>query len=142
MLTQSVAGVAAMRKSNETVQPRRTMTTPHEMSRLKFERELKTAEKNAEKQAETKLRLRDQQKVCVTFEFKRSLLTPSRFLLGKNPTHSMDSKCTYPKCMLAGRPCRVPQMDPARAPTPLSPTARSIAIHLIRFGQPPLCRGL
>lgn len=63
MLTQSVAGVAAMRKSNETVQPRRTMTTPHEMSRLKFERDVKNAEKHAEKQAETKLRLRDQQKV-------------------------------------------------------------------------------
>ena len=59
MLTQSVAGVAAMRKSNETVQPRRTMTTPHEMSRLKFERDVK----NAEKAAESKLRQREQQKV-------------------------------------------------------------------------------
>lgn len=42
MLTfDSVASLAAMRKSNEAAQPRRAMHTPQEFSRLKYERDCK-----------------------------------------------------------------------------------------------------
>ncbi len=45
MLTRSpVAGLAAMRKQNEAVQPRAAMHTPQEFSRVKYERELKVQE--------------------------------------------------------------------------------------------------
>lgn len=39
-----VAGLAAMRKSNEVIQPRRAINTPQEFSRVKYDREVKLAE--------------------------------------------------------------------------------------------------
>ncbi len=39
-----VANLAAMRKANEAMQPRPTMHTPQEFSRLKYERECKMQE--------------------------------------------------------------------------------------------------
>ena len=41
----SVASLAAMRKSNEAAQPRRAMHTPQEFSRIKYEQECKFADK-------------------------------------------------------------------------------------------------
>lgn len=39
-----VAGLAAMRKSNEVIQPRRAIHTPQEFSRVKYDRDVKLAE--------------------------------------------------------------------------------------------------
>ena len=66
----TVAGLAAMRKANETVQPRQRIQTPHEWSRFKYDRECK-------RQEQQKLQM-EQAKVCMSSGAKRMKLTVDR----------------------------------------------------------------
>ncbi len=66
----TVAGLAAMRKANEAVQPRAAMHTPQEFSRVKYERECKMQESAKAFRAQ----MLQQQKVCTSLRFDISFI--------------------------------------------------------------------
>lgn len=89
-----VAGLAAMRKSNEAVPARRAINTPQEFSRVKYERDLKVAESQKAYRASV-YQQQQQQKVKLPYlKVNVVLLTPARLLKHKNPVNSLANKCT------------------------------------------------
>lgn len=62
-----VAGLAAMRKSNEAIAPKRPINTPQEFSRVKYDRELKLAESHKAYRASVYQQQQQQQKVNMSF---------------------------------------------------------------------------
>ena len=79
-----VASLAAMRKANETVQPRQRIQTPHEWSKFKHERECK-------RQEQQKLQI-EQAKVCIPKGAKGMKLTVGRLPMHKKPSKWLNNK--------------------------------------------------
>lgn len=115
-----VAGLAAMRKSNEAVPARRAINTPQEFSRVKYDRELKLAESHKAYRASV-YQQQQQQKVKLPYvKVDVVLLTPARLRKHRNPANSLANKCTDQMgCNPEGFLCQDLRTALAQASTPL-----------------------